>query len=90
MLFIGLLLLTASGALTGLAIADNLPGGPEYTVSVLDHGIATPNALAIFCSSLALAWPWRCEGRHTGVTARALTGPGSPGRTMTGPHPPQH
>ncbi|MFE5084931.1 hypothetical protein [Streptomyces mirabilis] len=85
----GCLLLTATGALTGLAIADNLSVGPEYTVSVLDHDIATVNALAIFCSGLALVWPWRCEGRRTGVTARAhrtrVAGPD----TMTGPHP-QH
>ncbi|MEU6140541.1 hypothetical protein ABZ848_09305 [Streptomyces sp. NPDC047081] len=55
MLLIGLLLLGATGAFTALAIADNLSGGPEYTVSVLDHPIATMNTLAIFSSGLALA-----------------------------------
>lgn len=55
MLFLGLLLLGATGAFTGLAIADNLGGGPEYTVSVLGHQIATMNTLAIFSSGLALA-----------------------------------
>jgi len=55
MLFIGLLLLAATGAFTGLAIAGNLAGGPEYTVSVLDHEIATMNVLAVFCAGLALA-----------------------------------
>jgi hypothetical protein len=55
MLFIGLLLLAATGAFTGLVIADNLPGGPEYTVSVLGNDIATMNMLAVFCSGLALA-----------------------------------
>ncbi|MFF4353157.1 hypothetical protein [Streptomyces sp. NPDC001530] len=55
MLLIGLLLLAATGAFTALAIADNLSGGPEYTVSVLDHDIATMNALAVFSSGLALA-----------------------------------
>jgi hypothetical protein len=55
MLFIGLLLLGATGAFTALAIAGNLSGGPEYTVSVLDHQIATMNTLAIFSSGLALA-----------------------------------
>ncbi|GAA2531537.1 hypothetical protein ABT319_05165 [Streptomyces sp. NPDC000678] len=55
MLVLGLLLLAAAGAFTGLLIADNLSGGPEYTVSVLGQDIATMNALAIFCSGLALA-----------------------------------
>ncbi|MEV0637506.1 hypothetical protein AB0I77_21620 [Streptomyces sp. NPDC050619] len=55
MLFLGLLLLAATAAFTALAIADNLSGGPEYTVSVLDQQIATMNTLAIFSSGLALA-----------------------------------
>ncbi|MER5213605.1 hypothetical protein ABT063_24295 [Streptomyces sp. NPDC002838] len=55
MIVLGLLLLAATGAFTGLVIADNLSGGPEYTVSVLGQDIATMNALAIFCSGLALA-----------------------------------
>lgn len=55
MLILGLLLRTAAGAFTGLVIADNLSGGPEYTVSVLGQDITTMNALAIFCSGLALA-----------------------------------
>ncbi|MFF4507984.1 hypothetical protein [Streptomyces sp. NPDC001401] len=55
MLFIGLLLLGATGAFTALAIAGNLSGGPEYTVSVLGHQIATMNTLAVFSSGLALA-----------------------------------
>jgi hypothetical protein len=55
MLFLGLLLLAGTAAFTGLAIADNLSGGPEYSVSVLDHHIATMNTLAIFSAGLALA-----------------------------------
>ena len=55
MLFIGLLLLAATAAFTGLAIAGNLSGGPHYAVSVLDQHIATMNSLAIFCAGLALA-----------------------------------
>ncbi|MBC7267231.1 MAG: hypothetical protein H5T76_00730 [Streptomyces sp.] len=55
MLLLGLLLLAAVGAFTGLLIADNLSGGPEYTVSVLGQDIATMNPLAVFCSGLALA-----------------------------------
>lgn len=55
MLLLGFLLLAATGAFTGLAIADNLGGGPTYSVSVLGHHIATMNGLALFCSGLALA-----------------------------------
>ncbi|MFF5159578.1 hypothetical protein ACFY3N_25745 [Streptomyces sp. NPDC000348] len=55
MIVLGLLLLAAAGAFTGLVIADNLSGGPEYTVSVLGQDIATMNTLAVFCSGLALA-----------------------------------
>lgn len=55
MLIIGVLLLAATGAFTGLVIAYNLSGGPEYTVSLFGQHIATMNSLAIFCSGLALA-----------------------------------
>ncbi|MET8805138.1 hypothetical protein [Streptomyces sp. NPDC004546] len=55
MRFIGLLLLAGAGAFTALAIAGNLSGGPDYTVSVLDHDVATMSGLAVFSSGLALA-----------------------------------
>ncbi|MFD8253045.1 hypothetical protein [Streptomyces werraensis] len=55
MLILGLLLLGAVGAFTGLVIADNLSGGPQYTVSVLGQDIATMSTLAVFCAGLALA-----------------------------------
>jgi hypothetical protein len=55
MLLVGLLLLAATGAFTGLVIADNLSGGPEYTVTVFGHTIATMDVLQIFCAGLALA-----------------------------------
>ncbi|MEV6833959.1 hypothetical protein AB0N17_05480 [Streptomyces sp. NPDC051133] len=55
MIFLGLLLLVGTGAFTALAIAGNLAGGPEYTVSVLHHTIATVNGLALFSAGLALA-----------------------------------
>ena len=55
MRFLGMLLLAATAAFTGLLIADNLSGGPHYSVSVLGQNIATMNALAIFCAGLALA-----------------------------------
>ncbi|MFH9982404.1 hypothetical protein ACH4ND_24815 [Streptomyces sp. NPDC017179] len=55
MLLIGLLLLAATAAFTGLAIAGNLAGGPHYPVSVLGSHIATMNTLEIFSAGLALA-----------------------------------
>ncbi|MEU2714272.1 hypothetical protein [Streptomyces sp. NPDC007205] len=55
MLFLGLLLLAGTGAFTALAIVGNMSGGPDYTVSVLGHDIATMNGLALFSSGLALA-----------------------------------
>ncbi|GAA3768680.1 hypothetical protein ACFS5L_22130 [Streptomyces phyllanthi] len=56
MLIIGLLLLAATGAFIGLAIAYNLSGGPEYTVAIFDESVVTLNSLAIFCTGLALAF----------------------------------
>jgi hypothetical protein len=97
MLFIGLLLFAGAAAFTGLAIGDNLSGGPEYTVSVLGNDIATMNTLAVFCSGLALALVF-CLGLAMAIRATAhrrarsprarrarFTGPD----TATGPHP-QH
>ncbi|GHK04928.1 hypothetical protein ACWEWI_27925 [Streptomyces sp. NPDC003753] len=55
MRFLGMLLLAATAAFTGLVIADNLGGGPHYTVSMFGQSIATMNTLAIFCAGLALA-----------------------------------
>jgi hypothetical protein len=55
MLIIGLLLLAATGAFIGLVIAYNLSGGPEYTVAIFGESVVTLNALAVFCSGLALA-----------------------------------
>lgn len=55
MLFLGLVLLAATGTLTGLLIADNLSGGPDYTVSLLGHELLVMNSLSIFCAGLALA-----------------------------------
>lgn len=55
MLLLGLLLIAATAAFTGLVIADNLSGGPDYQVTVLGHTVATVNSLEIFLSGLALA-----------------------------------
>ncbi|WP_055491182.1 hypothetical protein [Streptomyces sp. TP-A0356] len=77
MLFIGLLLLAATGAFTALAIIGNLSGGPQYTVSVLDHPIATMNVLAIFSSGLALALLFTLGlATAVGSATHRHTGPG--------------
>ncbi|MBY8883332.1 hypothetical protein K7472_00535 [Streptomyces sp. PTM05] len=55
MLLLGLLLMAATAAFTGLVIADNISGGPNYSVSVLGNHIATMNTLAAFLAGLALA-----------------------------------
>jgi hypothetical protein len=55
MLVLGLLLLACTAAFTGLAISDNLGGGPDYSVTVMGNHIATMNGLALFCAGLALA-----------------------------------
>ncbi|MGW5121178.1 hypothetical protein ACWEQ8_37955 [Streptomyces noursei] len=54
MLLLGLLLLAATGAFIGVLIADNLSGGPEYTVAVFGNRITTMNGLAIFLAGIAL------------------------------------
>lgn len=55
MLILGLLLLACTAAFVGLAISDNISGGPHYDVTVLGQHIATMNGLALFCAGLALA-----------------------------------
>ncbi|GGX72554.1 hypothetical protein [Streptomyces anandii] len=100
MLLIGLLLLPATGAFTALAIAGNMSGGPEYTVSMLGNDIARMNTLEIFSAGLALALIF-CLGltllagaaTHHRSTHRAArhygrTEPGPPdGTTSRGPRP---
>jgi hypothetical protein len=55
MILLGLLLLGATGAFTGLLIAYNTTGGPEYTVTMFDNDLATMNSLSIFLAGIALA-----------------------------------
>ncbi|MFB7908306.1 hypothetical protein ACFC1T_17900 [Kitasatospora sp. NPDC056076] len=55
MLLLGLLLAAAAGAFSGLLIADNLGGGPDYQVTVVGQQLTTLNSLEIFLSGLALA-----------------------------------
>lgn len=55
MLLLGLVLLAATAAFTGLLIADNLSGGPHYTVMVGGDSIATLNVLGVFLAGIALA-----------------------------------
>jgi hypothetical protein len=70
MLLLGLLLLCATGAFTGLLIAGNLSGGPDYQVVVLGHALATMNSLEIFLSGLALALLFCLALAMTGLGGR--------------------
>jgi hypothetical protein len=54
MLILGLLLLAATGAFAGLAIADNPGGGPDYAVTVLGHDVGTVNTLGAFVAGAAV------------------------------------
>ncbi|MFI0989587.1 hypothetical protein [Streptomyces exfoliatus] len=55
MIIIGLLLLLAAGAFTGLLIADNISGGPKYDATVLDNTVATVNPLGAFLAGIGIA-----------------------------------
>ncbi|MFI9270950.1 hypothetical protein ACIGXM_09615 [Kitasatospora sp. NPDC052896] len=55
MLLLGLLLLAAAGAFTGLLIAGNLNAGPDYSVTLFGNHLATMSSFAIFLAGLALA-----------------------------------
>ncbi|MEU9130550.1 hypothetical protein AB0D08_21035 [Kitasatospora sp. NPDC048540] len=54
MILLGVLLLAAAGAFTGLLIADNLGGGPDYTATVLGTEVATVDSLTAFLAGIAL------------------------------------
>ncbi|WP_329123750.1 hypothetical protein [Streptomyces sp. NBC_01353] len=54
MLLIGLLLLAAAGAFTGLVIAENRSGGPDYTVTMFDNTLGTVNTLGAFLAGIGM------------------------------------
>ncbi|MFD3335632.1 hypothetical protein ACFWV1_23695 [Streptomyces sp. NPDC058700] len=54
MLLIGLLLLVAAGVFTGLLIADNTSGGPEYEATVLDRTVGTVDTLGAFLAGVGV------------------------------------
>lgn len=54
MLILGLLLLAATGAFTGLLISENWAGGPDYTVTMFGNTLGTLNSLEIFISGIVL------------------------------------
>ncbi len=55
MLLLGLLLAGAAGAFTGLLIAYNASGGPDYTVTMFGTTLGTLNSLEIFIAGIVLA-----------------------------------
>jgi membrane protein implicated in regulation of membrane protease activity len=54
MLLLGLVLLGATGAFTGLLVAYNT-AGPEYTVTMFGNTLGTLNTLQAFLAGIALA-----------------------------------
>ena len=55
MLLLGLLLMGGTIAFATVLIADNLDGGPQYSVTLFDHHLATVNTLGAFLAGIALA-----------------------------------
>jgi hypothetical protein len=55
MLLLGLLILAATGAFTGLLISENLSGSPQYTVQMFGNDVTTQSTLGAFLSGIALA-----------------------------------
>ncbi len=55
MLLLGLVLMAAVAAFTGLLIAENFGGGPDYTVTLFGSDVATVDTLGAFLAGLALA-----------------------------------
>jgi hypothetical protein len=54
MLLLGLLVVAAAVVFSTLVIADNLGGGPHYSVSLFDHHLGTVNTLGAFLAGIAL------------------------------------
>ncbi|MER7705763.1 hypothetical protein ABTX81_23075 [Kitasatospora sp. NPDC097605] len=75
MLLFGLLLVAATAAFTGLLIADNLSGGPEYQVTILGQDLVKLSSLGIFLAGLALALLFCLGLALAGAARRARTRP---------------
>ncbi|MER7778880.1 hypothetical protein ABTZ21_28360 [Streptomyces sp. NPDC096191] len=54
MLMLGLLLMAGAAAFTGLLIAENLSGGPDYTVTLMGTDPFTISTLGAFLGGIAL------------------------------------
>jgi membrane protein DedA with SNARE-associated domain len=54
MFLLGLVLLGLSGVFTGLLVADNWGGGPDYTVTLFGNTLGTLSSLEIFLAGIAL------------------------------------
>ncbi|MFC1430653.1 hypothetical protein ACEZDB_08255 [Streptacidiphilus sp. N1-3] len=54
MLLLGLLIVAAAVAFGIVVIADNLGGGPHYSVGLFDHHLATVNTQGAFLAGIAL------------------------------------
>lgn len=54
MLLLGLVLLGATGAFTGLLISENHSGGPDYAVTMFGNDLGTVDTLGAFLAGIAL------------------------------------
>ena len=66
LVILGGLLATGAGTFTGLLIAYNTSGGPNYTPEIFGQSLATLTTLGVFCSGLAWASP-SASGSIAGV-----------------------
>ncbi|MFF3071913.1 hypothetical protein ACFVSN_00905 [Kitasatospora sp. NPDC057904] len=85
MLLLGLLLMAASGTFSGLLIADNLSGGPDYQVTILGNDLVTLNSLGVFLSGAALSLLFCLGLALIGLARRASRRPPQP-ITHRAPH----
>ncbi|GAA4883569.1 hypothetical protein [Kitasatospora terrestris] len=95
MLVLGLLLLAATGAFTGLVIAQNLSGGPDYTVTLFDNELGSVNTLGAFLAGigvtllLGLAIAMILGGTTRRLRRRYATGAPAPAPAPAPAAPPQ-
>ena len=90
LVLLGGLLAGGAGAFTGLLIAYNTSGGPNYTPEIFGQSLATLNTLGVFCSGMAMGLTlcfglWLIVGVHPPRHAPHHRQPAHPGQ-----HPASH
>jgi hypothetical protein len=77
---LGILIAGGAGAFTGLLIAYNSAGGPNFTPQIFGDTLATLNTLSVFCAGIALGLIlcfglWLIGGSTSHKLRRTPTGP---------------